>query len=70
MRQATIEFTGCLVVDEDGDEWEGDDLPTEDARDWVSHGMARGDKHAGGYRFYGASITGVTYEDVADDVDE
>lgn len=67
MRQATIEVAGALVVNEDGDEWEGEDMPTEDARGWVHHGMARGDKHASGYTFYGASITGVTYQDVEDE---
>lgn len=67
MRQATIEFSGHLVVNEDGDEWDGEDMPTEDARGWVSHAMSRGDKHASGYTFYGASITDVTYEDVEDD---
>lgn len=69
MRKATIEFTGYLVVVEDGDEWEGEDLSTDNARGWVQHGMAHGDKHAYDYTFYGASVTGVAYEDV-DDEDE
>ncbi|MFI6444683.1 hypothetical protein [Kitasatospora sp. NPDC050543] len=64
MRQATINFTASLVVNEDGDEWEGDDMSPSDLSSWVAHALARGDKHASGYTAYGAVVTSVEYADV------
>ncbi|MFB7671306.1 hypothetical protein ACFC26_07795 [Kitasatospora purpeofusca] len=60
-RTATITFTAALEVVEDGDEWEGGDMSPEDARGWVGHAMARGDKHAWNYTAYGATVTGIEY---------
>ncbi|MEU7039810.1 hypothetical protein AB0A77_01975 [Streptomyces varsoviensis] len=63
MRKATIEFSGTLVVYEDGDEWEGTEMTGDELRGWLGHAMARGDKHAGNYIFYGGRPTSVTYEE-------
>lgn len=67
MKKAYIEFSGTLLVEEDGDEWEGGEMSDQEARGWVGHAMARGDKHACNYTFYGASPTSVTYEDAEDE---
>ncbi|MFD7776623.1 hypothetical protein [Streptomyces sp. NPDC059753] len=66
MKRAVIEFTGTLTVYPDGDEYEGGELSMEDARGWVWHALARGDKHAGGYSTSGAPVS-VTYEDHEED---
>ncbi|MGW6855842.1 hypothetical protein [Streptomyces xanthophaeus] len=67
MRQAIIKFTATLEVKEDGDEWEGGDLSTYEARGWASHCLARGDKHAWNYTHYGVSVSSVEYQDVDED---
>ncbi|MEV6684416.1 hypothetical protein AB0N28_03570 [Streptomyces sp. NPDC051130] len=67
MRQAVIKFTASLVVKEDGDEWEGGDMSDDVAGGWVSHCLARGDKHAWNYTGYGVSVSSVTYEDIDED---
>lgn len=61
MKKAVIEFSGTLTV-RPGDEYEGEEMSLEDARGWVSHALARGDKHASGYDTYGG-VTSVSYED-------
>ncbi|MFD8595416.1 hypothetical protein ACFV1L_10480 [Kitasatospora sp. NPDC059646] len=60
-RTATITFTAALEVVEDGAEWEGEDMSPEDARGWVSHALARGDKHAWQFTAYGACVTAIEY---------
>ncbi|GAB7187116.1 hypothetical protein ATKI12_6947 [Kitasatospora sp. Ki12] len=60
-RTALITFAATLEVVEDGNEWEGGDMSTEDARGWVSHALARGDKHAWNYTAVGTSVAGVEY---------
>jgi hypothetical protein len=67
LRQATIKFTGYLLINQDGEEWCGEDLTDDEACGWVSYCMSRGDKHAWNFTAYGATTTGVTYEDVEDD---
>ncbi|MCM2391754.1 hypothetical protein [Streptomyces albipurpureus] len=67
MKRATIEFTATLVVAEDGDEWEGGEMSTDDAYGWIQHALARGDKHASGYITYGGMATSITYEEVDDE---
>ncbi|GGX26684.1 hypothetical protein [Streptomyces chryseus] len=67
MKKAVIEFSGTLEVKEDGDEWEGGEMSPDVASGWVSHALARGDKHAWNYTTYGGKPTSVTYEEVADE---
>ncbi|WP_406161060.1 hypothetical protein [Streptomyces canus] len=67
MKQAVIEFSGTLTVYPDGDEYEGGEMSVNDARGWVSHALARGDKHASGYDTSGGVVS-VSYEDY--DADE
>lgn len=66
MKQAVVEFHGYLTVFPDGDEYDGETMTLEDARGWVSHAMARGDKHASGY-LTSAGAVAVTYEDYDED---
>lgn len=67
MKKAVIEFSGTLVVYPDGDEYEGGEMSDSQARDWVSHALARGDKHAWNYLTYGGPVGVVTYEDYEED---
>lgn len=62
MKKAVIEFSGTLTVYPDGDEYEGGEMTENDARGWVWHALARGDKHAGNYDTSGG-VTAVTYEE-------
>ncbi|MYW28350.1 hypothetical protein [Streptomyces sp. SID2119] len=62
MKKAVIEFSGYLTVYPDGDEYEGESMTLEEARGWVSHAMARGDKHAGNY-WTSAGADSLTFED-------
>lgn len=62
MRKAVIEFTGTLTVYPDDDEYEGGEMSMEDARGWVWHALARGDKHASGFSSSGGPVS-ITYED-------
>jgi hypothetical protein len=66
VKQAVIEFSGTLTVYPDGDEFEGGEMTLEQARGWVSHALARGDKHAWNY-YASASAQSVTYEDYDED---
>ncbi|KUN16556.1 hypothetical protein AQJ23_45000 [Streptomyces antibioticus] len=66
MKKAVIEFSGTLTVYPDGDEYEGGEMSMEDARGWVWHALARGDKHASGYSSWGGP-TSITYEDHDED---
>ncbi|MEV4037687.1 hypothetical protein [Streptomyces umbrinus] len=66
MKKAVIEFSGTLTVFPDGDEYEGGEMSLEDARGWVGHAMARGDKHAGNY-MTSAGADAVTYEEFVED---
>ncbi|MEU8840274.1 hypothetical protein AB0D97_14235 [Streptomyces roseus] len=67
MRKAVISFTATLEVKEDGDEWEGGDMSENTARDWAAHCLARGDKHAWNYTYYGVDVSSISYEDVDED---
>ncbi|MFJ9694905.1 hypothetical protein [Kitasatospora sp. NPDC101183] len=67
MREARITFTATLDVWADGDEWDGEDMSPDDLRGWISHALARGDKHASGYSAYGAVVTSVEYADVEEE---
>lgn len=67
MKQAVIEFSGTLTVYPDGDEYEGGAMSERDARGWISHAMARGDKHAGNYLTSAGLVGSVTYEDYDED---
>lgn len=60
-RQVVIEFTGTLTVYPDDDEYEGGEMTMTDARGWVWHALARGDKHAGTYATSGAPVS-ISYE--------
>ncbi|MDH6625778.1 hypothetical protein M2271_003589 [Streptomyces sp. LBL] len=66
MKQAVIEFSGTFTIYPDGDEYEGGEMPDRDAYGWVSHALARGDKHAGNYLTSGG-VTSATYEDYDED---
>ena len=66
MKQAVIEFTGTLTVYPDGDEFEGETMTLEQARGWVSHALARGDKHAWNYYSSGSAVS-VSFEDYDED---
>ncbi|MFJ4768500.1 hypothetical protein ACIP88_05185 [Streptomyces uncialis] len=63
MKKAVIEFSGYLTVYPDGDEYEGGTMTDRDARGWISHAMARGDKHAGTYSTSAGLVGSVEYED-------
>jgi hypothetical protein len=65
VKQAVIEFSGTLTV-HPNDEYEGGEMSERDARGWISHALARGDKHASGYSTSGGLIS-VTYEDYDED---
>ncbi|MFJ3248364.1 hypothetical protein [Streptomyces sp. NPDC086782] len=67
MKQAVIEFSGTLTVYPDGDEYEGGEMSERDARGWVSHALARGDKHAWNYTASGGSPISISYEDYDED---
>lgn len=62
MKKAIIEFSGTLTVEPDGDEYEGGEMSADDARGWLWHALARGDKHASYYSTSGA-VTSIEYED-------
>ncbi|MGI5404174.1 hypothetical protein ACQEVG_32930 [Streptomyces sp. CA-135486] len=66
MKQAVIEFSGTLTVYPDGDEFDGQEMTLEQARGWVSHALAHGDKHAWNY-YASAGAQSVTYEDYDED---
>ncbi|MFE5159107.1 hypothetical protein ACFRNT_11345 [Streptomyces sp. NPDC056697] len=61
MKQAVIKFSGTLTVYPDGDEYEGGEMSENDARGWVWHALARGDKHADNYTTSGG-VTSIAYE--------
>lgn len=62
MKKAVIEFSGWLTV-YPGDEYEGEEMTDEEARGWISHAMARGDKHTGQYLTSAGLAGSVEYED-------
>lgn len=62
MKRAVIEFTGQLTVYPDGDEYDGEAMSMDDARGWVWHALARGDKHASGYSSWGGPVA-IAYEE-------
>lgn len=66
MKKAVIEFSGTLTVYPDGDEYEGEGMSLEDARGWVQHATARGDKHAWNY-LTSAGVDSVTFEEYDED---
>jgi hypothetical protein len=66
VKQAVIEFSGTLTVYPDGDEYEGGEMSERDARGWISHALARGDKHASSYSTSGGFVS-VSYEDYDED---
>jgi hypothetical protein len=63
VRKAHIPFSGTLTVYQDDDEYEGGEMSASDARGWVWHALARGDKHAGNYDTSGGPDGSITNED-------
>jgi hypothetical protein len=61
VKQAVIEFSGILIV-RPGEDYEGEEMSSDEARGWLYTALARGDKHAWQYSTSGG-VESVTYED-------